>query len=123
MLLILTLLLTSHPGPGQPIGPHRQETVRIKAVATAYCLKGQRTASGKIVYPGCIALSRGLVKRFNAKFGDLVVVEGIGYFVFDDLMPPKWKYPRVDIHYPTLRQCHHFPNGERFLVYLVRNGP
>ena len=45
------------------------------------------------------------------------MVEGIGVFVFDDLMPPQWRHRRVDIHYPTLRECNRFPNGQRFLVY------
>jgi 3D (Asp-Asp-Asp) domain-containing protein len=117
-LIILALLLTSNPGPAQTIGPEAPKpVVKVKAVATAYCLRGNHTASGKVVYRGCIALSRCLVKRLKAHFGDLIVVEGIGTFVFDDLMPPKWQHPRVDIHYPTLKECYRFPNGEKFLVW------
>ena len=89
----------------------------IEAAITAYCLKGQRTTSGKVVYPGCLALSRPLAKALGLKkgpgpydyrFGVKVVVEGLGVFVFDDLMPPQWRRPRVDLHRPTVKECRDF---------------
>ncbi len=78
------------------------------AVVTAYCLRGKRTASDKIVYPGCVALSRCLARQLDAKFGDKIHIEGVGIFTVDDKMPTKWKHCRVDIHLPTLKQCRVF---------------
>ena len=75
-------------------------------VATAYCLKGH-TASGpktSQIPGGCIALSRDLAKLLDAKFGDVIEVSGVGRFTYADVMPKRWKM-RVDIYYPTLKQC------------------
>lgn len=105
---VLSLSAVAAPAP---------EPVKVEAVITAYCLAGRRTASDKIVYPGCLALSRGLARqlglkrgpgKYDYRFGAKVVVEGVGCFTFDDLMPAKWQRPRVDIHRPTVRQCRDF---------------
>jgi len=53
-------------------------------------------ASNKRVYTGAIALSRDLEKEFGFKFGDLVFLEGLGTYVFQDRMNKKWKN-RADI--------------------------
>jgi hypothetical protein len=97
----------------KPLGTGNWELATI----TAYCLKGQKTTSGKRVYPGCLALSRPLARSLGLKsgpgtydyrFGTRIVVEGVGCFVFDDLMPPQWRRPRVDIHRATLKECREF---------------
>jgi len=56
----------------------------------------QITASNKHVRPGIVALSRDLEYEFCFKFGDTVVIEGIGCFVFEDRMNKRWTR-RVDI--------------------------
>ena len=92
-------------------------------VATAYCLSG-RTASGPRTVSlhkrgGCIALSRKLAKDLGMKipgggyrFGSWIEVSGVGIFRFMDLMPKRWDSVgsgyRVDIYYPTYRQCRVF---------------
>jgi len=91
------------------------------ATITAYCLKGHTTSgvSTAEVHQkgGCIALSRKLAKdlglyrgpgKYDYRFGVIIEVAGIGRFIFADLMPPKWMGYRVDIYYPTLRQCRVF---------------
>lgn len=54
------------------------------------------TASNKRVRPGIVALSRDLEQEFGFRFGDTVVIEGIGCFVFEDRMNKRWTR-RVDI--------------------------
>lgn len=104
---------------------------RPYATITAYCLAGKKTSSGKRVYPGCLALSRPLARQLGLKrgpgdydyrFGTRIWVQGLGCFVFDDLMPPQWRHPRVDIHRSTLRECRAF-GLRRAQVWLVSRGP
>jgi 3D (Asp-Asp-Asp) domain-containing protein len=111
---ILVLFLTLNPVPGncQP-----QPTV----IATAYCLKGHTTSGPRTAevnqQGGCIALSRVLAKdlglkkgpgQYDYKFGTIIEVEGVGRYIFADLMPPRWRHYRIDIFFPTLKECHVF---------------
>jgi hypothetical protein len=63
---------------------------------------------------GCIALSRKLAKDLGLYqsrkylFGRTIEVDGVGRFVFADLMPARWKGYRVDIFFPTLKECRVF---------------
>jgi 3D (Asp-Asp-Asp) domain-containing protein len=108
------MLLTLFPGTGncQPQEP-------LLVIATAYCLPGHTTSGPKTsqVKGGCIALSRTLAKdlglkigpgQFDYLFGVTVEVIGVGCFTFADLMPPRWTHYRVDIWFPTLKQCNLF---------------
>lgn len=54
------------------------------------------TASNKRVRDGMVALSRDLEKEYGFTFGDTVVIEGHGSFVFEDRMDKRWSR-RVDI--------------------------
>ena len=54
------------------------------------------TASNKRVRDGIVALSRDVEEEFGFKFGDIVVIEGLGSFVFEDRMNRRWRR-RVDI--------------------------
>jgi 3D (Asp-Asp-Asp) domain-containing protein len=54
------------------------------------------TASNKYVRSGIVALSRDLEEEFGFTFGDTVVLNGIGSFVFEDRMHKRWRR-RVDI--------------------------
>jgi hypothetical protein len=124
VFLILLLLLTFYPNPGS-CQPQPRNTLAVKETclitASAYCLKGH-TSSGLRTYeiPKCIALSRDLVKSLgllknnrqkfsiaNCLFGSIVVIDGLGEFVFADVMPPKWK-KRVDVWQPTKTHCDAF---------------
>jgi 3D (Asp-Asp-Asp) domain-containing protein len=54
------------------------------------------TASNQRVRDGIVALSRDLEKEFKFKFGDLVTLDGIGVFEFQDRMHPRWER-KVDV--------------------------
>jgi 3D (Asp-Asp-Asp) domain-containing protein len=76
---------------------------KINVTLTAYnATKAQcddtpfTTASSIRVREGIVALSRDLEKRYNLKFGDLIYIEGIGLFEFQDRMHRRWKN-KVDI--------------------------
>jgi len=83
---------------------HSVENVRfIPVLITAYNATVSQTdstphitASNKWVSPGMVALSRDLEEEFVFKFGDRVVIMGIGSFVFEDRMNKRWTR-RVDI--------------------------
>ena len=90
-------------------------------LATAYHLRGHTTSGPTTAevhqQGGCIALSRSLAQdlglkrgpgRYDYRFGSLIEVEGIGQFIFADLMPPRWQHYRVDIYHPNLAQCRAF---------------
>ena len=109
----LMLILTFYPVAGscQP------RTV----IATAYCLPGHTTSGPKTAeihrQGGCLALSRILaqdlgLKRgpgiYNYRFGSVIEIIGVGRFIFADLMPARWRHYRVDIYYPTLKECRVF---------------
>jgi|GEM_PF-655218 hypothetical protein len=132
--LLCAMLSLQGAALGAPVGvgsthPGRTHGSAPTATITAYCLAGQRTTSGKRVYPGCLALSRPLARRLGLKsgrgtydyrFGTRIMVEGVGCFVFDDLMPPKWQKPRVDIHCHTMRECREF-GVKRARVWIVQS--
>ena len=106
-LLIMLLLLTPNPNPGncQPQSRNTRAVEKHTITATAYCLKGH-TSSGPRTHEvyRCIAL------RFsfnNCMFGAIVVIDGLGEFTFADIMPPQWR-KRVDVWQPTSKACHRF---------------
>jgi len=83
---------------------HRMRALRlVPVVVTAYNPVASQTdstpeitASNKRVRPGIVALSRDLEKELGFKFGDTVVIQGHGSFVFEDRMNKRWTR-RVDI--------------------------
>jgi len=75
----------------------------------------QITASNKQVKPGIVALSRDLEKELGFKFGDTVVIEGIGRFVFEDRMNKRWTR-RVDILMLSIKAAGEFGVQNSFLV-------
>lgn len=63
--------------------------VRVRVTAYNPMWKKKRghprqTASGRWVRPGIVALSRDVERALGVTFGDQVVLEGLGTFVFDD---------------------------------------
>lgn len=57
---------------------------------------GKITASGSLAAPGMLAVSRDLMKRYNLKFGQRVMLKNYGAFTVKDLMHPR-KRNQVDI--------------------------
>jgi len=73
------------------------------------------TASNKRVRPGIVALSRDLEEEFCFKFGDTVVIEDHGSFVFEDRMNKRWTR-RVDILMISRAAARKFGVQRSFLV-------
>jgi 3D (Asp-Asp-Asp) domain-containing protein len=68
---------------------------RLRVTVTAYSHAG-KTASGRRVRPGIVALSRDVEQALGVTFGERVVLEGLGTFVFDDRVSARLRR-RVDI--------------------------
>jgi 3D (Asp-Asp-Asp) domain-containing protein len=68
---------------------------RLRVTVTAYSHSG-KTASGRRVRPGIVALSRDVEHALGVTFGERVVLEGLGTFVFDDRVSARLRR-RVDI--------------------------
>lgn len=91
------------------------DPVLHQVVVTAYTSRPRETdatpfvtASMTRVRTGCLALSRDLLRTFTKEapfeFGDWVVLPGIGVFVVQDTMHPRWRN-RADIWFPDLREA------------------
>jgi len=99
---------------------------RIQVEVTAYSSEspetGNITASGQRVRRGIIAVSRDLESVYGLKFGDLVEIEGVGTFEVQDRMNKRWT-KRIDIWFPTERECINFGKQNRTLIILGKDGP
>lgn len=85
---------------------------RVQVIVTAYSSTPDQTdstpfitASGRRVRPGIVAVSRDL--KGILSFGQIVYLEGLGYFVVEDVMHERWTN-RVDIWFPTRMEALHF---------------
>ena len=85
---------------------------RVQVIITAYSSTPDQTdnspyitASGRKVRPGILAVSRDLKGILN--FGQIVYLEGIGYFVVEDVMHERWTN-RVDIWFSSKRAALRF---------------
>jgi 3D (Asp-Asp-Asp) domain-containing protein len=100
------------------------ETKSIIVTATAYSPTPEEcdntpfiTASGRRVRPGIIALSRDIEREFGVRFGDVLYLEGLGYYQFQDRMHRRWKR-RVDIFHTTKQEAENFGLLRNVRVYL-----
>lgn len=78
------------------------------------------TASGAQVRPGIVALSRDVERALGVAFGDAVVVEGVGTFVFHDRMAAH-KKRRVDIFMESTEAAREF-GEQRTYIAVAREG-
>jgi 3D (Asp-Asp-Asp) domain-containing protein len=101
----------------------------VKAVVTAYSSTPDQTdetpwltASCTPTRPGIIALSRDLLRTFTAdapfEFGDMVLVAGVGVFLVEDTMAPRWRN-RADIWFPTRLQAQRWGRRNAVLAPVV----
>ena len=67
----------------------------------------RQTASGRWVRPGIVALSRDVERALGVKFGDQVVLEGLGTFIFDDRVSRRHKR-HADIFMESSRAARQF---------------
>jgi len=108
-LLALSLCILAAPRPTISL---TSAVVKV----TAYCHSG-RTASGIRVQEGILALSRDLEYQLGMRFGDLVKLDGLGTFAFEDRMA-SYKVRQADIWMPRYAQAMQF--GVRYNVMLIK---
>jgi 3D (Asp-Asp-Asp) domain-containing protein len=79
---------------------------RLRVTVTAYSHSG-KTASGRRVRPGIVALSQDVERALGVAFGEPVVLEGLGTFVFDDRMSARHRR-RADIFVASQQAARRF---------------
>ncbi len=66
----------------------------LSVTVSGYCSNSQATASSRPCRPGTVALSRDLLRIFTPdgpfRFGDRVLIPGMGVYVVEDAMAPRW---------------------------------
>ncbi len=79
------------------------------------------TASNTRTRTGIVAMSRDLLRRYNPEapfaFGDVVHISGLGDFVVEDSMHPRWRR-RVDVWFPSRSEAVRF--GRRRVIVRSR---
>ena len=102
-----------------------QSTLGVKmsiVSVTAYSYNGGSyphniTASGKRVQEGMVAVSRDVERNLKLKFGDKVMLHGLGVFEFQDRMASRWRL-KADIFMHSNRKASRF--GVRRHIVLVK---
>jgi len=90
-----------------PTQPHRAEVSRLPVKVTAYTQHRHVAASGRRVRRGVVALSPDLEHALGVEFGDRVVLEGMGTFIFEDRTATHWRR-RADIFMESPKAARHF---------------
>lgn len=79
------------------------------------------TASMTRVRPGCLALSRDLLRTFTPgapfDFGDWVVLPGVGVFIVEDTMNARWR-ARADIWFRERHDALHWGRRQASIALL-----
>jgi len=95
---------------------------KIPVEVTAYTARPEETddtptitASGQQVRLGIVALSRDLEHEFGLQFGDMVEIEGLGVFEFQDRMNRRIKRG-VDIFFNSYRKAIQFGRKNGTLI-------
>lgn len=82
------------------------------------------TASNTRTRTGIIAMSRDMLRRYNPdapfSFGDVVHISGVGDFVVEDSMNPRWRR-RVDVWFPSRTAAFQFGRRRVILRAPVSN--
>jgi 3D (Asp-Asp-Asp) domain-containing protein len=122
-LFVLTCLLSCpvpilNSGQGPQIKQPEEKRECLGVIAATAYFHGKFTASGIRVRVGHIALSKDLREKFKPKFGDKIILEGIGEFEFQDHMPPQWS-KKCDIYFNNLQKALEF-GKKRCRAWLVR---
>lgn len=91
-----TFMIICLLGVGLLLLPQTTMGVKMSIVSvTAYSYNGGQppyniTASGKRVKEGIVAVSRDVERNLNLRFGDRVLLHGLGVFEFEDRMASRW---------------------------------
>lgn len=82
------------------------------------------TASNTRTRTGIVAMSRDMLRRYNPdapfSFGDVVHITGVGDFVVEDSMNPRWRR-RVDVWFPSRTAAFQFGRRRVILRAPVSN--
>jgi 3D (Asp-Asp-Asp) domain-containing protein len=100
------------------------DQMSVRLVATGYSSSVWETddtpyltAANTRTRPGVVAMSRDLIRRYSPNalfsFGDTIRISGLGDFVVEDSMHPRWQN-RVDIWFPSPDAARNF--GKRHVV-------
>ncbi len=95
---------------------------KVAVKVTAYTSKENRgkTASGKKVKSGFIAVSRDLEREHGLKFGDRVFISGMGEFEIQDRTGLEQRRC-VDVYMASYKKARRF--GVRRMTMVLRHGP
>lgn len=99
--------------------PTKCVTMSIITVTAYHNCPGSRgiTASGRHVKVGMIAVSRDLERNLGLKFGDRILLHGMGVFNFQDRMASYW-HKKADIYMDRQWKARRF--GVKHYVVLVK---
>ncbi len=118
-----TLTIICLVGLGLALVPQPTLGVNMSIVSvTAYSYFGGQppyniTASGKRVKEGMVAVSRDVERNLSLRFGDRVLLHGLGVFEFQDRMAPRWTL-KADVFMHSNKKARSF--GVKRHVVLVK---
>ncbi|MFZ5448234.1 MAG: 3D domain-containing protein [Thermodesulfobacteriota bacterium] len=75
------------------------------------------TSSGQRVKKGILAVSRDLERNLDLRFGDRLLLHGMGVFEFQDRMASRW-HKKVDIYLDSQQKARRF--GVKRYIVLVK---
>lgn len=116
-----TAMIVEHPPKGDS---HRFVMVTVTGYTSGHRdADGPLTAVSRQPRPGTIALSRDLLRNFTPgapfSFGDRVLVPGMGIYVVEDTMHPRWTH-KADIWFDDGATARKWGNRD---VYITRVSP
>ena len=101
------------------------ELKSLDVIATAYnAVPGQTDSSPHIMasnntsYIGALAVSRDLINEYGLKFGDIIIIKGMGMFIVQDTMNARYT-KRIDILFPTVRAAKRFGQQKVEIFWIV----
>lgn len=102
-----------------------QPTIGLKmsiVSVTAYSYNGGQypysiTASGKRVKEGMVAVSRDVERNLSLRFGDRLLLHGLGVFEFQDRMASRWRL-KADVFMHSNQKARRF--GVKRHIVLVK---
>ena len=102
-----------------------QPTIGLKmsiVSVTAYSYNGGQhpyniTASGKRVKEGMVAVSRDVERNLSLRFGDRILLHGLGVFEFQDRMASRWRL-KADVFMHSNQKARRF--GVKRHIVLVK---
>jgi 3D (Asp-Asp-Asp) domain-containing protein len=74
------------------------------------------TSSGQRVKRGILAVSRDLERNLDLRFGDRLLIHGMGVYEFQDRMASRW-HKKVDIYLDSQHKARRF-GVKRYLVLV-----